>query len=212
MSESSVFPSQPPAPSSYPTPIDRWRWLLSGIIAILGGYLTLLSLTGGFVNVFAGVLPDPAINALLIAELVFAVAVTALGYFFVPAPLSRRLIAKVVYVVGIVILVILMALRISTGFGGMALGVTLANPAFMVLLLGGFGWLLACGVAPVRYLVLLVALVVMPIWYWFALAGITTVIATIVQFAVCGVAAVIILLVSRPPIPKPIIGIAEQPA
>lgn len=210
MSESSVFPSQPPPAPNYPTPIDRWRWLLAGIIAILGGYITLQALNGPFIQIFTGVLSDTSINVLLILELVFGVAVTALGYFFVPAPLGRRILAKVVFVVGVGIVVLFLALRITSGFGGIPVGITLANPAFMVLLFGGLAWLIACGVAPIRYLVLLAAFVVMPLAFWMNMAGMTSGITLLVQLLVCGVIAGAILLVSRPPIPKPIIGIAEQ--
>lgn len=211
MSESSVFPTQPPPAPNYPTTIDRWRWLLAGVIAILGGYLTIQVATTGLGQIFVGY-SDPSITLLVIAELVFAVAVTALGYFFAPGPLGRRILAKAVYVVGILLLALVIWLRFTTGFGGIPLALSFGNPFFVALLFGGLGWLIACAAAPMRYLVLLVALVALPLNYILVMAGASSGFGLVVQYVVCGIAAAAILLVSRPPIPKPIIGIAEQPA
>ncbi len=180
MSESSVFPSQPPPPPTRATPLDRWRWLLSGIIAILGGYITLGSLNGGFNILFAGLVTPEAV-VLAVLPFVFGILVTALGYFFVPAPLGRRILAKVVLVVGALLLILGVWLRMTTGAGGLPLGMTLANAAFMLLLFGGLGWLIACRVEPIRYLVLLVALIAVPGPTLLTLAGVAGAVTYIVQ-------------------------------
>lgn len=210
MSQTSVFPQDPPPPPVHATPLDRWRWLLSGIIAILGGYITLQALTGGLGQVFLGFLA-PTVVAIYVAQIVFGVAVSALGYFFVTAPLGRRILAKAVWVVGVGLVILFVALRLTTGFGGVPAGLTVANPHFMLLVFGGLGWLIASGVTPLRYLVLLVALVPVPINFLLVLGGADSALGTLVQLVITGIAAVVILLVSRPPVPKPIIGIAEQP-
>jgi hypothetical protein len=194
-------------------PVDRRVWLRSGIIAILGGYLTIGSISGGLVQQLAGFMgAGPEYTVLLVGQLVFAIGVTALGYFLVPGPLGRRILGKVVYALAIVILVVVVTLRITGGlggFGGAWSGVSIGNPYFMVLLFGGLGWLIASGAKPLGYLALIFAFLMIPITYFLLVSGIPSAIAVMIQMVVVLIGAVLILLASWPRRP---IGVVEEPA
>lgn len=192
-----------PAPAEPVRPIDRRIWLLAGIIAILGGYLTIQAISGGLIQHLAGFGNGPAeLTVLLFSHLVFAVAVTVLGYFLAPGSLGMRVLASAIYVAAVVLVVAVLALRISGALGGgpgvLFVGATLANPFFVVLLFGALGWLLASRARPIAYLALLLAAAIAPVGLLFGLAGLSSVLSSIVQLVAVGVVAVVILLVSIP--------------
>lgn len=182
---------------------SRRQWLLAGIIAILGGYLTILSIGGQLIQTLLGYLTGAGVElaVLLISQLVFAVAVTVLGYLLAPAQLGRRLLAAVIYVAGAAVLVLSLYVRISGALGnlgGIPVAMTIANPYFMVVLCGGLGWLIATSARPIAYLSLVLAFLVMPLGYLFAINGIASALSSLIQLVVSAVAALVILAVSRP--------------
>jgi hypothetical protein len=133
--------TQTPHPRPARTP--DVRWLLALVTVSLGGYLLVLSLSGQFIQLFTGVQLEISYGVLLTLQLLFAVAVVVLGFFFAPAPLVRRGIASAI-VVGIALLVvILQAVRLSTGFGAASVfvGFTLGDSFVMLSLALGAAWL-----------------------------------------------------------------------
>lgn len=179
---------------------DRWRWLLAGVIGILGGYLAIASAVGGLLNGLSGFggFP-PEFVALLIGQAVFAVLVTGFAYAVAPGTASRRILAIVIFSLGFVGTLALMFARIYSGLGlPGALSGVLVNPFWLVLFLGALGWLLASGARPLAFLGLLLTFIVMPLNFVFVLNGIGSGISTGVQYAAAFVIAVVILLISRP--------------
>jgi hypothetical protein len=183
--------------------IDRRHWLLAGIIAILGGYLTILAIGGNLIQQLLGFSGAPAeFTLLFVGQLVFAVAVAVLGYFLAPGPLGRRVLASAIYVVAVAVLVVCLTLRLGGGagpvLGGPFIGATLTNSFFMILLFGALAWLIAARARPIAYLALLLVAAIAPIGTLFALGGISNAVSSMVQLVAVGVAAVVILLVSIP--------------
>ena len=200
--ESTPVNPNPYAPAAVATaaPFDRWRWLLAGVIGILGGYLTISSFSGGLLNVISGIAQyDLELSAQIVLQGVFALAVTAFAYLVAPGPFPRRVIAVVLFVVVAVAIVALLAARYSGGLRlpGPAFNVVL-NPYWLVLLTGGLGWLIAAAARPIAYLSLLLTFIVMPLGFVFAINSISSGISTIVQLVLSLAIAIVILLVSRP--------------
>lgn len=196
-------PLVPPALAEPAGPIDRRHWLLAGVIAILGGYLTIIAIGGNLIQQLLGFGGGPAeLTVLFVSQLVFAVAVTVLGYFLAPGSLGMRLLASAVYAAAVVLLVASLTLRVGGGLGRalspLFFGATIANPFFMILLFGGLGWLLASRARGIAYLSLVLAAVVAPVGVLLALANLNGAVSSIVQLLAVGVAAVVILLVSFP--------------
>lgn len=195
----------PPAPTRTSS---RRHWLLAGIIAILGGYLTIVSVGGSLIQQLAGFAGGPPeLTLLFVAQLVFAVAVTVLGFFLAPGSLGARLLGSVVYIVAVALLVVLLTLRVSAGLGralsGPFIGATVTNPFFMILLFGALGWLIASRAKPIAYLALVLAVVIAPVGFLLAMAGASGPVSSIVQLSLVAIAAVVVLLVStmRPAAP-----------
>ncbi len=122
------------------------------------------------------------------------------------------MVAKVVYIVGIAILVLVLVLRVG-GTGGALLGnqfvqATISNVFFMVLLFGALAWLIAVGARPFAYLSLVLAAVIAPVGLLFVLNGVSNGISYIVQLIAVAIAAGVILLISIPrssaPVEEPI--------
>jgi hypothetical protein len=183
--------------------IDRRQWLLAGIIAILGGYLTILAIGGSLIQQLTGFGGGPAeLTLLFVSQLVFAVAVTVLGYFLAPGSLGMRLLASAIYVLAVVTLVVLLTLRVSGGLGrvlgGPVIGATLTNSFFMILLLGALAWLIATAARPIAFIALVLAAAIAPVGVLLALAGVSAALSSMVQLIAVGIAAVVILLVSIP--------------
>ncbi len=181
-------------------PFDRWRWLLAGVIGILGGYLTIGAAIGGLLNALSGFggFP-PEFTALLVAQAVFAIAVTAFAYAVAPGSASRRILAIVIFALGVVGTVALMFGRI---YAGLPIPGTISNflinPFFLVLFFGALGWLLASGARPLAFVGLLLTLIVLPLNFVFLINGVGSGISTAVQYVLALVVAVVILLISRP--------------
>jgi hypothetical protein len=133
--------SQPPQPPTARTP--DIRWLLALVTVSLGGYMLVLSLSGQFIQLFTGMPIDVSYGVLLTLQLIFALAVVVLGFFFAPAPLMRRAIAAGIVVAIVLLVIVLQAIRLSSGFGpaSVFIGLTLGD-SFVMLALGlGSGWL-----------------------------------------------------------------------
>lgn len=206
--------SRPAAGTTVAPPADRWRWLLAGVLGILGGYLTVSSVTGGLANVLA-FNQDWEIAVLLVGQAVFALAVTSFAFLVAPGTLGRRVLAVVLFVVITVLLVVFIIGRISgtLRFGGPPL-LVVTNSYWIVLVAGGLGWLIAAGARPLAYLSLLLTLIVMPLGFVFTVNNITFGISSTVQLVLSLVIAAVILLVSRPAVPyaAPVAAAADSPA
>jgi hypothetical protein len=128
---------------SQTSPNVATRWLLSLVTVSLGGYLLVMSLSGQFNQLFTAMQIDISYAVLLILQLLFAVAVVGLGFFFAPAPLLRRVVAAAIVVGVVLLVVILQAVRLSSGFGpaSVFMGFTLADAFVMLTAAFGAAWL-----------------------------------------------------------------------
>jgi hypothetical protein len=202
--------SNSPTPNPYQTsaavvdvaaPVERWRWLLAGVLGILGGYLTVNALTDGVI--FGTLLRpdafDPEIVVPWVLRGVFALAMTALAFFAAPGPIGRRALAVAIFVVVAIVLFFVILGRLSGAIrGGGPVVLMLTNAYWVVLAVGGLGWLIASAARPIAYLSLLLALIVMPLNFIFAVNNLPSAISGLVQLLVSLVIAVAILFVSRP--------------
>jgi hypothetical protein len=178
-----------PAPT-VAVPADRSRALASAVAVYLGGYLILLAFSSQIALALSslGNLP-PTYTALLLAQLIFAVVVVVVGLFLAPASAGRKVIASAIVVAGVVIALVSVILRVTGGFAGAGVPVslTVANTTFMTVLAVGAGWLIVRS-ATAGWLALLLALVLVPLPYVFALSGLES---ALIQFIALGVAAAI---------------------
>lgn len=151
-----------PAPSAPPAQLVSTRWLLALVTVSLGGYLLVLSLAGQFIQLFTGMRIELSYGALLVLQLLFAVAVVLLGLFFAPTSLARRSIAGAIVAVVVLFTVILQAVRLTTGLGSATvfIGFTFADAFVMLPLALGAAWLVVRARPGVAYAAL--ALVVIP--------------------------------------------------
>jgi hypothetical protein len=182
-------------------PVDRWRWLLAGVLGILGGYLTVNALTDGVI--FGALLRPDSFDAEIVVPWVlrgvFALAVTALAFFAAPGAIGRRGLAVALFVVVTIVLFFVILGRLSGAIrGGGPAVLMLTNAYWVVLAVGGLGWLIASAARPIAYLSLLLALIVMPLNFVFAVNNLPSATSGLVQLLVSLVIAVVILFVSRP--------------
>lgn len=192
-------PSGPAVAASATDGTGRWRWLLSGVIGILGGYLTLLAISGGLLPALAGfAAPGPEYTILLVAQTVFAVVVTAFAYALAPGSVGRRWTAIAIYVVGVVLTILLALGRITGGIPGGAVMGFFLNAFWLVLLFGALGWLIACGARPLAYLGLLLTVILLPVSFGLIMNGFPSAASNGLQFALALVIAIVILILSRP--------------
>ena len=143
MSQSPNTPFAPTGPSAPAAQLTSTRWLLALVTVSLGGYLLVLSLAGQFVQLFTGIRIEVSYGALLVLQLLFAVAVVLLGLFFAPASLTRRSIAGAIVAVVVLLTVVLQAVRLTTGLGAASvfIGFTFADAFVMLPLALGAAWL-----------------------------------------------------------------------
>jgi hypothetical protein len=202
-----ILPSRQPAvidaaPATVPA-FDRWRWLLAGSIGIVGGYLTVIAVVSPVLSSLSRNF-DPEYLLPWIAELLFALVVTSFAFFVAPGARRRRVLAIGIFCA---IVVVLVALLIGRYTGALRAPVptfiVFLNPYWVVLVAGGLGWLIAAGSRVVAYFTLLLAIIVMPIPFVFALNNIEYGATALVQLVLSLVIAVVILLVSRPAGPDP---------
>lgn len=180
-------------------PEQRGRALAGAIAVFLGGYLVLMGLHSQLPAGLAGFggLP-PEYTLLLALQLAFGVLVVIGGYFLVPAPAARKLIASGVLVVGVVLTLVMIGARLSGAVnGGVALSVSLANAYFMVTLVAGAGWLIVRS-ARVGWLALLSTVVLIPLPFAFSMAGIGAGISQIVLLLATLIVGVVIIAAGRP--------------
>jgi hypothetical protein len=132
-----------PARPVGPDPAVSTRWLLSLVTVSLGGYLLMLSLSGQFIQLFTGMRLDISYGVLLVLQLLFALAVVVLGFVFAPTVLPRRLIAGAVLVAVVFVVVVVQAIRVSSGFGpaSVFIGFTIGDSFVMLTAALGAGWL-----------------------------------------------------------------------
>lgn len=176
------YAAQPPAPRPQPAQLPvagtalSNRWLLSLVTTSLGGYLLIWSLSGQVTQVLSGAEFMQALGfsfgLLLVLQLLFAVAVVLLGLFFATASLARRGIAAGIVVLGVILLSILQAVRVTAGFGGATpfLAFSFADPYVMLPLLLVAAWFV------VRYrpglaFVALALVIIIALAHWGLLVG-----------------------------------------
>jgi hypothetical protein len=157
--------SQPPHTQT--TPPASTRWLLSLVTVSLGGYLLILSLSGQFIQLFTGMRLEISYGVLLVVQLLIALAVVVLGFVFAPAALARRLIAGGILVAVVFVVVVLQAIRLSSGFGAASVfvGFTLGDSFVMLAAALGAGWLVVRGRPALAYAALALV-VVLALAHW----------------------------------------------
>jgi hypothetical protein len=177
--------------------------MLAGVIGIVGGYLTVSAAASPALSNIARNF-DPEYLMPWIAELLFALVVTSFAFFVAPGARRRRVLAIAIFCAIVVVLVVLLVAR-QTGSlrAPVPIFIVFLNPYWVVLFAGGLGWLIAAGSRVVAYFTLLLAILVMPIPFVFALNNIEFGATALVQLVLSLVVAVVILLVSRPPVPDP---------
>ena len=187
-----------PVPTSH---VDRWRWLLSGVIGIVGGYVTLASVSGPLLmalNPFSTGYP-PEVTVQLTLQALFGVVLTVFGYLASPGGSGAgKAIAAGIWAVGVAATVALLWGRL---FGEIRLGPAanlFINPWWLIVLIGALGWLVAINARGLVYLALLLTLVLMPLNLLFTFNGFSSGISSIVQYVVALGVAVAVLLIARP--------------
>jgi hypothetical protein len=176
----------------------HYRNLGAAIAVYLGGYLLILSLTGSFPSVLAGLGGgEAALTTLLGGSLLFATLVTIGGYAISSASAGRTVIASIVLIVVVVVALVAMVARTSGGFGGALVWFTLANPYAMVVLSTGAGWLLVRG-ARAGWASLLLVGGLVPLPALLVLAHIAAPLALAVELLASGIVGMLILAAGKP--------------
>lgn len=200
MSTPETVTSTPPL-ETVVVPEQRGRALASAVAVFLGGYLVLSALGGQLVNALAGFSgAGPELAVLFVLQLVFALAVVIGGYFLAPASAGRKLVASAIVVLGVILVIALMITRLTGSLGpigGIPTMITLANPAFMTVLLVGAGWLIVRS-ARLGWLTLLAAAVLIPIQLIMNLNGIGFAITQIVVLFFALVVGAAVIAAGRP--------------
>ena len=186
----------PPAPVAV-EPVARGRGLASAVAVYLGGYILVQSLTGQLAAALAGLGGLREVIGLLLGQTLFGLLAVVVGLFLAPASAARKVLASVIVVAGVALTLASQAARLTTGFGGIPLSITLANAFFMVALLVGAGWLIVRS-ARLGWLALLAAFILIPLPYFFAFNGISSVISQVVLLVVLGIFGAVILVAGRP--------------
>lgn len=189
-----------PYVASTPVATRPGRTLAGAVAVFLGGYLLVQSLGGQLVNNLAGFgAGDPALTAYLLFQLVFAVAAVVVGYLLAAGSASRKLVASVILVAGVVIVLAVQTARITGGLGplGQPASFTLANPYFMEALLVGAGWLIVRS-AKAGWLSILLVLILIPVPFLFAIANIGFAISQIVLLLLVGIVGLVTIIAGRP--------------
>jgi hypothetical protein len=157
--------SQPPHTQT--TPPASTRWLLSLVTVSLGGYLLILSLSGQFIQLFTGMRLEISYGVLLVVQLLIALAVVVLGFVFAPAAPARRWIAGGILMAVVFVVVVLQAVRLSSGFGAASVfvGFTLGDSFVMLAAALGAGWLVVRGRPALAYAALALV-VVLALAHW----------------------------------------------
>ena len=185
--------------SPYPARVvvRRGSAAAAAVASYLGGYILVQSLVSPLATALSGYGAGPDVAVLLGAQVLFALVVIIVGFVLAPASVTRKFIASLIVVIGVVVTLAVEVVRLTSGFGGMAGGMTLANPFFMVALTVGAGWLIV-RYARLGWLALLLTAVLVPLPYAFAFAGATSVVSQMVLLVVLGIVGAVILLVGRP--------------
>jgi len=162
----------PTPPPSQPAHALSTRWLLALVTVSLGGYLVVQSLSGQFVQLFLNLRLEASVGALLVLQLLFAVAVTILGFFFAPATLARRSIAAGIAFVAVLLVAVLQAVRVTArlGRGGFILSFTVADVFVMMTLALGLAWLIVRS-RPGLSFVALALVVILSLVHWGLITG-----------------------------------------
>jgi hypothetical protein len=204
------YAPQPLAPAWQAAP---GRPLAAAIAMFLGGYLLLASLGGQLstvsMNLFALIMGRPvmiipeATVALFVLQFVFAIAVVVVGILLTGAPASRRLIATIIVVGGVLLTFVIIGLRLSGVIripreAGVVFQSIFSNPWFAVVLLVGVAWLLCRPAVGAGWLVLLATLVLVPVPAMLAFGGVDGGTTQLIMFALSGVVGAAIMLAGRP--------------
>jgi hypothetical protein len=98
---------------------------------------------------------------------------------------------------GVIITIGTQVLRLTTGFGGIPVSMSLANSVFMIVLSVGAAWLVVRS-ARMGWLTLLLALVLIPLPWMFAVTGIASGWTQMVQLFLAAVIGFAIVAAGRP--------------
>ena len=197
MTTTSDTPQPYAEPGNTVVPAERGRALASAVAVYLGGYILVQALSGQLSAALSGVQPLQGVIPLLAGQLVFALAAIVVGFFLAPTTTPRKAVASAIVVVGAILVLVVQAARIGTGFGGIAAGVTLGNSFFMVALLVGAGWLIVRE-ARLGWLALLAAFVLIPLPYFFVMSGVSSLVSQFVLLIAFGIVGTGILIAGRP--------------
>lgn len=181
-----------------PPAVHRGAALASAVALYLGGYLVLAALSSQLATALAGFGPGAEYLPLFGGQFLFALLAVIVGLLLAPAAASRKIIAIVVVLVAVAVTLAATALRLTSGAGGVPLGVTLANPYFMTVLSLGAAWLIVRS-ARLGWLALLLAFVLIPLPFLFSLGGFSIAISQPVLLIITGVVGLVILVAGRGP-------------
>lgn len=201
-------------PSLSPTSAPRTgRNLASGIAVFLGGYLLLASLSSPLVTVAMGVFAGLAgrgapslpggTAALLVLQFLFAILVIVAGLLLGTGPLVGKLVGAIIVVGGSLLTVTVTGLRligllpIPGGREGIPFQAIFANSWFAIVLFVGVAWLLARR-ARRGWLALLATLILIPVPFSLALAGVEAGIQQIILLLLAAIIGVGIIVAGRP--------------
>ena len=173
-----------------------WRRWLSGALGIAGGSIVLSVVEGQLPYSLSGVSGgSAAIVVLLMAQLLFGVAVVVVAYLGAPGPVASRAIGIGLFVVAVIAVTALQTMRMTGGSGGPVLGTILYNPLAWLVLVGALGWLLAMRPRPIVYVSLVAVIVLfLPIEYGLVMANLEFAITDLVMRVIALVIAVVILV------------------
>jgi hypothetical protein len=187
---------EPPVYVETVAPVHRGSALASAVALYLGGYILIAALSGQLAASLAGFGGGPEYLPLFFGQLFFAVVAVIFGLLIAPAGASRKIIAIVIVLVGVVATLAAETARLTSNIGGLPLGFTLANPYFMTLLTLGAAWLIV-RYARFGWLALLLTVVLVPLPYLFSFGGFSVAISQPALLIITGIVGLIILAAGR---------------
>ncbi|HIY65202.1 MAG TPA: hypothetical protein H9830_02865 [Candidatus Agrococcus pullicola] len=175
-------------------------WLLAGILGIVGGYVLWSSLPQlGTRFISGGVFLNEGL--LYMTQILLGLACVVVAMLNAPGSLPRRLIAVVIVIVIAALAFFLFLMRLQSGLGPVfrgPVGGLLTSLEGWLVLSGAAGWLLAAGARPLAWLSLVGVLLVAPLRLLLQWQGFDVAITTVVLQALMLIAALAVLLASKP--------------
>ncbi|WP_293697787.1 hypothetical protein [uncultured Agrococcus sp.] len=206
-------PAATPGTQHQPVPDANTRaWLLAGLLGIVGGFILWSSLPqlatvfispGGFANH----------GLVLAAQVPLGAACVIVAMLNAPGSLPRRLIAVVIVIVIAALAFLLFLMRLQSGLGPVfrgPIGGLLTSLEGWLVLSGAAGWLLAAGARPIAWLSLVGVLLVAPLRLLLQWQGFDVAISTVTLQVFMLIAALVVLLASKPRPARPL-GPSQSP-